>query len=77
MDSMKELIQPSLCADLQIKWTRLQQDMQLQHADGCLLSVDVNLYYTTAQIFSGYFYLKCLTSALIDLGLFQIPLTNK
>ena len=57
MDSMKELIQPSLCADLQIKWTRLQQDMQLQHADGCLLSVDVNLYYTTAQIFSGYFYL--------------------
>ena len=25
--------------------------------DACLLTVDVNLYYTTGQIYSGYFYL--------------------
>ena len=57
MNSIKELIQPALQTDLQIKWTRLQEAMKLQNADGCLLSVDVNIYYTTAQIFSGYFYL--------------------
>lgn len=30
--------------------------MQQAHADGCLLTVDVNLYYVTGTIFSGYVY---------------------
>jgi Xaa-Pro aminopeptidase len=40
-----------------LKWDRMQQAMQKINADGCLLTVDVNLYYTTGRIFSGYFYL--------------------
>lgn len=51
------MIQKELISDLQIKWDRMQQAMQKIHADGCLLSVDVNLYYTTGRIYSGYFYL--------------------
>lgn len=31
--------------------------MRLAGADACLLSVDVNLYYLTGQIYNGYFYL--------------------
>lgn len=51
------MIQKELISDLQIKWDRMQQAMQKIHADGCLLSVNVNLYYTTGRIYSGYFYL--------------------
>lgn len=42
--------------DLALKWSRLQAAMQSIEADGCLLTVDVNLYYTTGKIFSGYIY---------------------
>lgn len=51
------MIQRELTGDLQLKWDRIQQAMQKINADACLLSVDVNLYYTTGRIFSGYFYL--------------------
>lgn len=51
------MIQKELIDDLQLKWSRIQQAMQVLNADACLLSVDVNLYYTTGRIFSGYFYL--------------------
>ncbi|RHJ81492.1 Xaa-Pro peptidase family protein [Parabacteroides sp. AM08-6] len=51
------MIQKELINDLQLKWSRMQQAMQKINADGCLLSVDVNLYYTTGLIYSGYFYL--------------------
>lgn len=51
------MIQNDLKHDLQTKWDRMQQAMCKMNADGCLLSVDVNLYYTTGRIFSGYFYL--------------------
>jgi Xaa-Pro aminopeptidase len=51
------MIQTELINDLQLKWGRIQQAMQKINADGCLLSVDVNLYYTTGRIYSGYFYL--------------------
>ncbi|WP_293713240.1 Xaa-Pro peptidase family protein [uncultured Parabacteroides sp.] len=51
------MIQKELIDDLQLKWGRIQQAMQVLNADACLLSVDVNLYYTTGRIFSGYFYL--------------------
>ncbi|MDR1645618.1 MAG: Xaa-Pro peptidase family protein [Tannerellaceae bacterium] len=44
-------------ADLSGKWKRLQQAMQTTGADGCLLSIDVNLYYLTGRIYNGYFYL--------------------
>lgn len=51
------MIQKELIDDLQVKWDRMQQAMRKIKADACLLSVDVNLYYTTGRIFSGYFYL--------------------
>ncbi len=51
------MITKELANDLQIKWKNIQQAMQQVEADGCLLSVDVNLYYTTGRVFSGYFYL--------------------
>ncbi|MCD8176097.1 MAG: Xaa-Pro peptidase family protein [Tannerellaceae bacterium] len=51
------MIQTELAADLQLKWDRMQQAMQQTRADGCLLTVDVNIYYTTGRIYSGYFYL--------------------
>lgn len=51
------MIQNELKDDLQLRWDRMQQAMQQMGVDGCLLTVDVNLYYTTGRIFSGYFYL--------------------
>lgn len=51
------MIQKEMIGDLQVKWDRIQQAMKKIQADACLLSVDVNLYYTTGRIFSGYFYL--------------------
>lgn len=51
------MIQEELIGDFHIKWDRTQQAMRKLNADGCLLSVDVNLYYMTGRIFSGYFYL--------------------
>ena len=54
---MLEMIQKELTGDLKLKWDRIQQAMRKINADGCLLTVDVNLYYTTGRIYSGYFYL--------------------
>lgn len=51
------MIQKDLIGDFRTKWDRAQQAMRKINADGCLLSVDVNLYYMTGRIFSGYFYL--------------------
>lgn len=51
------MIQQELISDFQLKWDRIQQAMKQINADGCLLTVDVNLYYTTGRIYSGYFYL--------------------
>lgn len=51
------MIQENLKNDLKLKWSRIQQAMQQTETDGCLLSVDVNLYYTTGRIYNGYFYL--------------------
>ena len=56
------MIRNELIHDLPIKWERMQQAMQQQGADGCLLTVDVNLYYTTGRIYSGYFYLPATGS---------------
>lgn len=35
------------------------------NAGGCLLTVDVNLYYTTGRIYSGYFYPSCGRCSLV------------
>ena len=43
--------------ELEQKWQRIQQAMQRQEADGCLLSMNMNLYYASGQVFNGYFYL--------------------
>ena len=43
--------------DLKHRWGRMQQAMQQMGADGCLLAGGINLYYTTGQMYSGYFYL--------------------
>lgn len=51
------MISKELRADLMLKWQRMREAMVKVNADGCLLTVDVNLYYTTGQIFGGYFYL--------------------
>ncbi|MDH6305095.1 Xaa-Pro aminopeptidase [Parabacteroides sp. PF5-5] len=51
------MINKDLVGDLKLKWERIQQAMQQNGADACLLSVDVNLYYATGQVYNGYFYL--------------------
>ena len=51
------MVQKELTGDLKRKWDRIQQARRKINADGCLLTVDVNLYYTTGRIYSGYFYL--------------------
>ncbi len=48
-----------------LKWDRIQQAMRKINADGCLLTVDVNLYYTTGRIYSGYFYLPAEGAAVL------------
>lgn len=51
------MIAEELKNDLKIKWDRMREGMSAMGVDACLLTVDVNLYYTTGQIYSGYFYL--------------------
>ena len=51
------MISEELKNDLKIKWDRMRDGMAKMGMDACLLTVDVNLYYTTGQIYSGYFYL--------------------
>lgn len=43
--------------ELAWKWNRLQEKMRETGADACMLTMSVNLYYMTGQVFSGYFYL--------------------
>ena len=43
--------------DIQIRIKKLQDAIRKLDMDACLLSVDVNLYYLTEQVFSGYYYL--------------------
>ena len=49
-DSMPE-------GDWQTRAQKVQDVVREMGMDGCLLSVDVNIYYTTGQVFSGYYYL--------------------
>lgn len=43
--------------ELKLRQNRVQQAMQQLGVDGCLLTIDVNLYYMAGQVFSGYYYL--------------------
>lgn len=43
--------------ELELRQEKLQESMRKMDIDGCLLSVDVNLYYMTGYVFSGYYYL--------------------
>ncbi|MDD4516118.1 Xaa-Pro peptidase family protein [Massilibacteroides sp.] len=51
------MIREDLIDDLKIKWTNIQAYLCKNGCDACLLTMDVNLYYVTGQIFNGYFYL--------------------
>ena len=43
--------------DIETRWFKLQQSMQDNGINACLICSNVNLYYLTGMIFSGYFYL--------------------
>jgi Xaa-Pro dipeptidase len=43
--------------ELRRRWSALQNEMQLAGVDGCLMSVNVNIFYLTDQVYNGYFYL--------------------
>lgn len=51
------MISAELKDDLKIKWDRMRDGIDKAGMEACLLTVDVNLYYTTGRIYGGYFYL--------------------
>ncbi|MDR0844485.1 MAG: Xaa-Pro peptidase family protein [Tannerella sp.] len=51
------MMETKLPDDLLTRRKRVQNAMQQMNVDGCLLTMDVNLYYMTGRVFSGYFYL--------------------
>ena len=51
------MIPNELKNDLRLKWSRMKDCMAKANMDACLLSSEVNLYYMTGLIYSGYFYL--------------------
>lgn len=51
------MIAEALKKDLTLKWDRMRTGLKEMGMDACLLSIDVNLLYTTGRIYGGYFYL--------------------
>lgn len=51
------MIKTDIYTELCIRRDALQKEMQHSNADGCLVCINVNLYYLTDNIFSGYYYL--------------------
>ena len=43
--------------DLRIRWNSVQKLLVEAGGDACLISTDVNIYYLTGQIFTGFLYL--------------------
>lgn len=43
--------------DLTIRIKRLQQEIQKQNADACILSTNVNIFYLAGSIYGGYMYI--------------------
>lgn len=51
------MIKEDLIDDLSVKWKNIQTYLSEKDYDACLLSMDVNLFYVSGQIYNGYFYL--------------------
>ena len=59
------------------KWRRIQQAMRQEEADGCLLTMNMNLYYVSGQVFNGYFYLPAEGRPYWFVKRLTIPETNQ
>ena len=49
--------QEDLQKDLIIRQQKLQAEIQRNGADACILATNINLFYTTGCVYSGYYYL--------------------
>lgn len=50
--------------ELSNRWKAIQKEMSHAGAEGCLLAINVNLFYVSDRIYSGYFYLPLQGSPL-------------
>lgn len=62
---------------MELKWRRIQQAMRQEEADGCLLTMNVNLYYVSGQVFNGYFYLPAEGRPYWFVKRLTVPETNQ
>lgn len=63
--------------ELELKWRRIQQAMRQEEADGCLLTMNMNLYYVSGQVFNGYFYLPAEGRPYWFVKRLTVPETNQ
>ena len=63
--------------ELELKWRRIQQAMRQEEADGCLLTMNMNLYYVSGQVFNGYFYLPAEGQPYWFVKRLTVPETNQ
>ena len=63
--------------ELELKWRRMQQAMRQEEADGCLLTMNMNLYYVSGQVFNGYFYLPAEGRPYWFVKRLTVPETNQ
>ena len=63
--------------ELELKWRRIQQAMRQEEADGCLLTMNMNLYYVSGQGFNGYFYLPAEGRPYWFVKRLTVPETNQ
>lgn len=52
-----DLIIPQFKDELPIRWQKIQQMLKLKEVDACLISTNVNLFYTAGCILGGYVYI--------------------
>ena len=55
----------------------IQQAMRQEEADGCLLTMNMNLYYVSGQVFNGYFYLPAEGRPYWFVKRLTVPETNQ
>ena len=63
--------------ELELKWRRIQQAIRQEEADGCLLTMNMNLYYVSGQVFNGYFYLPAEGRPYWFVKRLTVPETNQ
>ena len=63
--------------ELELKWRRIQQAMRQEEADGCLLTMNMNLYDVSGQVFNGYFYLPAEGRPYWFVKRLTVPETNQ